>query len=58
MKRVLVLILLMAVCLIPANAVLKEKDLARTLSVLKAELQEKYEQQQYFMAMYEQQGTQ
>ena len=58
MRKLLVLILLMAICLIPANAVLKERDLARTLSVLKAELQEKYEQQQSFMAMYEQQGTQ
>ncbi|MBO7069570.1 MAG: mechanosensitive ion channel family protein [Bacteroidaceae bacterium] len=58
MKKLLVFILLEAICLIPANAVLKEKDLARTLGVLKAELQEKYEQQQTFMAMYEQQGTQ
>ena len=58
MKRVLAFILLVVICLIPANAVLKEKDLARTLGVLKAELQTKYDQQQTFMAMYEQQGTQ
>ena len=58
MKKLLVFILLLATCLLPANAVLKEKDLARTLGVLKAELQTKYEQQQTFMAMYEQQGTQ
>ena len=58
MRKLLVFILLAVTCLIPANAVLKEKDLARTLGVLKAELQSKYEQQQAFMAMYEQQGTQ
>lgn len=58
MKKLLVFIFLLATCLTPANAVLKERDLARTLGVLKAELQAKYEQQQSFMAMYEQQGTQ
>lgn len=58
MKKLLVFIILLATCLMPVHAVLKEKDLARTLGVLKAELQVKYEQQQSFMAMYEQQGTQ
>jgi small-conductance mechanosensitive channel len=58
MKKLLIFIVLIAFCLIPAKAVLKEKDLARTLGVLKAELQEKYEQHQAFMAIYEQQGTQ
>ena len=58
MKKLLVFIVLLLGYLIPANAVLKERDLARTLGVLKAELQAKYEQQQTFMAMYEQQGTQ
>lgn len=58
MKKLLIFFVSVAICLIPANAVLKEKDLARTLGVLKAELQERYEQQQSFMAMYEQQGTQ
>jgi small-conductance mechanosensitive channel len=58
MKKLLVFIILLAACLMPVHAVLKEKDLARTLGVLKAELQVKYEQQQSFMAMYEQQGTQ
>ena len=37
---------------------LKEKDLARTLGVLKAELQTTYEMQQAFMQSYEQQGMQ
>ena len=41
---------------IPAGSVLKEKDLARTLGVLKAELQTSYEMQQAFMQGYEQQG--
>ncbi|MBR4645128.1 MAG: mechanosensitive ion channel [Bacteroidaceae bacterium] len=58
MRKLLIFIVLLLACLMPANAVLKEKDLARTLGVLKAELQTKYEQQQTFMAMYEQQGTQ
>lgn len=40
-----------------AFAVLKEKDLARTLGVLKAELKSDYDRQQAFMSIYEQQGT-
>ena len=58
MKKFLVFIVLLLACVMPANAVLKERDLARTLGVLKAELQIKYDQQQTFMAIYEQQGTQ
>lgn len=53
--------LLAAVLLIfaaPVGSVLKEKDLARTLGVLKAELQTNYEMQQAFMQSYEQQGMQ
>jgi len=42
----------------PASSVLKEKDLARTLGVLKAELQTNYEMQQAFIQSYEQQGMQ
>ena len=42
---------------VQTQAVLKEKDLARTLGVLRAELASNYEQQQQFMAMYEQQGA-
>ena len=38
---------------VPAGSVLKEKDLARTLSVLRAELQVNYEKQQAFMQNYE-----
>jgi small-conductance mechanosensitive channel len=58
MKKFLLFFLVALTYLLPVNAVLKERDLARTLGVLKAELQSKYEQQQTFMAMYEQQGTQ
>ncbi|MBP5769806.1 MAG: mechanosensitive ion channel [Bacteroidaceae bacterium] len=41
----------------PAGAVLKERDLARTLGVLRAELAADYEKQQAFMARFEQQGA-
>ena len=57
MKKLLVAALLL-IFTIPAGSVLKEKDLARTLGVLKAELQATYEQQQTFMQNYEQQGMQ
>ena len=57
MKKILLAALLLLTA-IPAGSVLKEKDLARTLGVLKAELQRNYEQQQAFMQSYEQQGMQ
>ena len=56
--RSLFLAALLLSAFVPSHAVLKEKDLARTLGVLKAELQSKYEQQQALMQNYEQQGTQ
>ena len=43
MKKILLFTILLLVCVMPANAVLKERDLARTLGVLKDELQTKYE---------------
>ena len=58
MKKFLSLAALLLLFAIPAGSVLKEKDLARTLGVLKAELQTTYEQQQAFMQSYEQQGMQ
>ena len=58
MKKFLSLAALLLLFTIPAGSVLKEKDLARTLGVLKAELQTTYEQQQAFMQSYEQQGMQ
>ena len=57
MRKILFVALLL-IFTIPAGSVLKEKDLARTLGVLKAELQANYEQQQAFMKSYEQQGMQ
>lgn len=41
-----------------SHAVLKEKDLARTLGVLRAELEKDWERQQAFIQLYEQQGIQ
>ena len=56
--RSLFLAALLLLLVVPAGSVLKEKDLARTLGVLKAELQNEYEQQQAFIQSYEQQGMQ
>ena len=57
MKKVgLFLILLIAITL-QANAVLKEQDLTKTLSVLRLELEHNYKEQKYFMQMYEQQSN-
>ncbi len=58
MKKKLLFLLLGLMSLVPGHAVLKEKDLGRTLGVLKAELLDTYERQQAFMAVYEQQGMQ
>lgn len=57
-KRFFLLAAVLLLFIIPAGSVLKEKDLARTLGVLKAELQTNYEMQQAFMQSYEQQGMQ
>ncbi len=58
MKRFLFLLLTPLFAVMPSHAVLKERDLARTLGVLRAELKSDYEKQQMFMQMYEQQGAQ
>ena len=58
MKRILALVALCLLVVMPGRAVLKERDLARTLGVLRAELKTNYEKQQMFMQMYEQQGAQ
>ncbi len=57
MKKIFLAVLLLLFAA-SAGSVLKEKDLARTLGVLKAELQRNYEMQQAFMQSYEQQGMQ
>lgn len=56
MRRLFV-ILLTLLTVATGWAVLKERDLARTLGVLRAELARDYEKQQAFMQMYEQQGA-
>ena len=57
-RRFFLLAALLLLIVNPAGSVLKEKDLARTIGVLKAELQANYEMQQAFMQSYEQQGMQ
>ena len=57
MKRFLTFLLTITLFISAAQAVLKEKDLARTLGVLRAELTADYNRQQMFMQMYEQQGA-
>lgn len=52
MRRFFIIILTALVCL-PAAAVLKEKDLASTLSVLRAELQNSYQEQQQTMKRFD-----
>ncbi len=56
-ERILTVLLAIILCIAQSHAVLRERDLARTLGVLRAELQMNYEKQKQFMAMYEQQGT-
>ena len=58
MKRIVFLALAAMMSVLPAGAVLKERDLARTLGVLRAELEADHQKQQVFMARYEQQGAQ
>ena len=57
MRRLFVFLLAALVAVSPSWAVLKERDLARTLGVLRAELQADYRRQQAFKARYEQQGA-
>ncbi len=57
-KRLFLSAALLLIGFSSSYSVLKEKDLARTLGVLKAELQANYERQQAFMQSYEQQGMQ
>ena len=57
MKQLLALVLGILLLSIPVHAVLKERDLARTIGVLRAELTSDYERQQVFIQMYEQQGA-
>ena len=58
MKRVLAVLCLCLLAVMPVGAVLKEKDLAQTLGVLRAELERDYQKLQMFIQSYEQQGAQ
>ena len=54
MKRFITLVALLLVAFVQTQAVLKEKDLARTLGVLRAELENNYREQKVNIARYEQ----
>jgi hypothetical protein len=53
-KRTLISLFFYLLFVLPSMAVLKEKDLAQTLTVLKAELEETYKQNKIIMERYEQ----
>ncbi|MBP5662980.1 MAG: mechanosensitive ion channel [Bacteroidales bacterium] len=53
MKKILIFALLCVLTVFQAHAVLKEKDLPQTLGVLRAELEQAYNQQQVLMDMFE-----
>ena len=57
MRKIFLLLVACVLAVVPAQAVLKERDLARTLGVLRAELETDATKQQAFMARYEQQGA-
>jgi len=52
MKKIFVFLMLSVLTVFQAQAVLKEKDLAQTLGVLRAELEQSYNEQQALMEMY------
>ena len=52
MKKIFVLIMLSVLTVFQAQAVLKEKDLAQILGVLRSELEQSYNEQQAMMEMY------
>ena len=58
MKKLFLIFTALVLMTLPADSVLKEKNLARTLGVLRAELEMNYRQQQVLMKRWEQQGAQ
>ena len=52
MKKIFVFVMLCVLTVFQAQAVLKEKDLPQTLGVLRAELEQSYNEQQAMMEMY------
>ena len=53
MKKIFLFALLCVITVFQAHAVLKEKDLPQTLGVLRAELEQTYNQQRVLIAMFE-----
>ncbi len=58
MKKLFLILAALLMASLPATPVLKEKNLARTLGVLRAELEMNHRQQQMLMQRWEQQGAQ
>lgn len=52
MKRNLIILLLFSIVCMPAGAVLKERDLSKTLGILRVELEMYYQEQQAKLARY------
>ena len=57
MKRIILLLTISLLFITQSQAVLKEKDLARTLSILRLELNMNYREQKIMMQLYEQQSA-
>ncbi len=57
MKRIILLFTISLLFVAQSQAVLKEKDLAKTLSILRLELNQNYREQKVFMQRYEQQSA-
>ena len=57
MKRIILLFAIALFSFAQSQAVLKEKDLAKTLTILRLELNQNYREQKMFMQHYEQQSA-
>lgn len=57
MKRIILLLTISLLFVTQSQAVLKEKDLAKTLSILRLELNMNYREQKIMMQLYEQQSA-
>ena len=57
MKRIILLFTIVLFTFAQSQAVLKEKDLAKTLSILRLELRQNYREQKVMMQRYEQQSA-
>ena len=57
MKRIILLFAIVLLAFAQSHAVLKERDLAKTLSILRLELNQNYREQKVMMQRYEQQSA-